>query len=190
MINLSIFASGAGTNAENIIKYFDSDNEIKIKSVFCNRPDAYVIKRAEKLGIPVHMFDTKEPDWEKNVLKILKSESVDYLILAGFLKRIPPLIIEAFPERILNIHPALLPAYGGKGMYGERVHKAVIEAGESISGISIHLINEEYDRGNVIFRAQCGITPEDTPETLANKIHDLEKRHFPEQIKNYIESKR
>ena len=183
MINLAIFASGSGTNAENITKYFQTHPHISVGKIFANRPNAYVLKRAEKLEVPATVFN-KEAFKDRTFLK--KLEGIDYIILAGFLWLIPPYLLEAFPNKIINIHPALLPKFGGKGMYGDRVHQAVLDAGEKESGITIHLVNEKYDEGEVLFQEKCQVDPQDTPETLARKIHALEHECFPKVIEEYV----
>jgi phosphoribosylglycinamide formyltransferase 1 len=183
MINLSIFASGSGSNAENIGNYFLHHSHIQVSQILSNRTDAFVLERAKKLNIPSSTF-TRLEFKESGFLE--KLEKADYIILAGFLWLIPNYLIKAFPEKIINIHPALLPKYGGKGMYGDHVHKAVIDAGEKESGITIHLVNEEYDKGQILFQAKCEVTADDTPESLAKKIHELEQEHFPKAIEEYI----
>lgn len=182
-MNLAILASGSGTNAENIIKYFSKHSAIQVKEVLSNKKEAYVHNRAKNLGIPSSAF-SKSDFRDSSFLERLAN--VDYIILAGFLWLIPEYLINAFPNRIINIHPALLPKFGGKGMYGHHVHTAVIEAGERESGITIHLVNEEYDRGEVLFQAKCEIENGETAESLAKKIHQLEYDHFPKVIMNYI----
>lgn len=182
---LAIFASGSGSNAENIISYFSTHENIKVEKVFSNNPHAGVHERAKRLGIPSVTF------LKKDFLQPMFSDAlahVDYIILAGFLWMIPEHIIQAFPNRIINIHPSLLPKYGGKGMYGSHVHHAVIDSGEHESGITIHLVNEEYDKGRVLFQAKCEVVPTDTAMSLAEKIHDLEYAHFPKAIESYIVS--
>lgn len=182
-MKLAIFASGSGTNAENIVKYFQNDERVKISRIFTNRPDAFVLERAKSLEIPASVFSREE---FRNPAFLEKLKNIDYIILAGFLWLIPEYLIEAFPNKILNIHPALLPKFGGKGMYGDKVHEAVISSAESESGITIHLVNEEYDKGKILFQAKCDIETNDTPESLASKIHELEYAHFPRIIEEYI----
>ena len=186
MKKIAIFASGSGSNAENIINYFKNDTENVVKIVFCNKPDAYVLERARKYNIPASVFTREEFRDPGKLLQQLKEEEIDYIILAGFLWLMPACITSAYPDRIINIHPALLPAYGGKGMYGHHVHEAVIAAGEKESGITIHYVNEHYDEGTPIFQARCQVDPTDTPDTLAAKIHELEYRYFPEIIEQTI----
>ncbi len=184
-VNLAILASGSGSNAENIVRYFEGDPRIMVNAILSNKQNAFVLERAKKLNIPSSTFNKDEFN-EASFIK--KLENIDYIILAGFLWLIPKHIINSFPNRIINIHPALLPKYGGKGMYGDNVHKAVIEAGEKESGITIHLVNEEYDKGKVLHQSKCSVESGDTPEDLAKKIHELEHRHFPRVIEEYIQS--
>lgn len=186
MKKIAIFASGSGSNAENIIRFFANNPEISVNSIFCNVPGAYVLERAKKYGIPAYIFNREEMKNPEEVLRLLQEQEIDFIVLAGFLWLMPPCITAAYPNRILNIHPALLPDYGGKGMYGDRVHRAVIDAGEKESGITIHYVNEHYDEGAPIFQARCPVTAEDTPETLAAKVHALEYEHFPRVIEKVI----
>ncbi|MFV0587247.1 phosphoribosylglycinamide formyltransferase [Bacteroides reticulotermitis] len=177
--NIAIFASGSGTNAENIIRYFQGNDSVSISLVLSNKRDAYVLERAERLQVPGCVF-LKE-DWitGDKVLAILQEYGIDFIVLAGFLIRVPDLLLHAYPNKIINIHPALLPKFGGKGMYGDRVHQAVIAAEEKESGITIHYINEHYDEGDVIFQAACPVLPSDTPDDVAKKVHVLEYTHYP-----------
>ncbi len=184
-----IFASGNGTNAENIIKYFSGRNDIVVDSVFTNNPKAKVIERAKKLNTEVIVFDLKDLYETGEVLRLLKEKSPDLIVLAGFLKKIPPEIVRAFKDRIINIHPALLPKYGGKGMYGMNVHRAVIKNKEKKSGITIHLVDEEYDHGRILIRREIDVLPEDTPESLAEKIHELEYENYPLVIELFLDGK-
>ncbi len=184
---IAIFASGSGSNAENIVNFFKDSTEVKIVQVFTNKKDAYVIERSKKLGIPYTIF-SREDFYESNrVLNKLSELKCDLIVLAGFLWLVPPSLIEKYPNRIINIHPALLPKYGGKGMFGDNVHKAVVENRESLSGITIHYVNEHYDEGGVIFQATCNIEPNDTFEDVAKKVHALEYKHFPKTIHDIIE---
>ena len=183
---IAIFASGSGTNAENIVRYFSGSKTIQIALILTNKPDAFVIERGKNLGIPVIVFNKDDFYQNSRVLNILKTENIDWVILAGFLWLIPQTITHAFENKIVNIHPALLPDFGGKGMYGDNVHKKVIESGRTESGITIHFVNEKYDEGNIIFQAKCNITKEDTYESLAKKIHLLEYEYFPKVIENII----
>lgn len=183
---IAVFASGSGSNAQRIAEYFSGTDMLAISAIYCNNPDAYVLERAKILGIPSVLFN-RDSFYNSNAILVdLKRRKTDWIILAGFLWLIPESILKAFPQRIINIHPALLPAYGGKGMYGMKVHQAVIASGEPESGITIHYVNEYYDEGNIIFQATCRIQPGDTPEMLAAKIHELEYEHFPVVIEKLI----
>ncbi|MDA3882126.1 MAG: phosphoribosylglycinamide formyltransferase [Bacteroidales bacterium] len=186
MTKIAIFASGSGTNAENIINSF-SGTPLTIISIFCNKKNAGIIDRAKRLSVPCRIFSREEFYDSNAILSELISQQVDYIILAGFLWKIPESLIKAFPNKIINIHPALLPNYGGKGMYGSFVHEAVITNKEKESGITIHLVDEKYDNGTIIFQARCQINPDDTPESLAAKVHELEYMHLPSVIRKYIE---
>jgi len=185
-IRVAILASGSGTNTENIVNYFKDNNNVEIAMIASNKPDAYVLERAKKLGVPYYHF-TNEELKEGMVANQLILKRIDFVVLAGFLQKIPSGLIQVFPNRIINVHPALLPNYGGKGMYGDKVHQAVIEKGDKQSGISIHYVNENYDEGAIIFQAKCDVTENDTPESLAKKIHELEYQHFPKVIEEVIE---
>ncbi len=185
-VNIAILASGSGTNAENIIRYFKQHDTIKISLVISNKQDAYVLQRAANLQVDAITISAKEWKDEKMVTAILDKYKIDFLVLAGYLLLIPAWLVKRYADNILNIHPALLPAYGGKGMYGDHVHKAVIEAGEKESGITIHYVNEHFDQGDAIFQAKCPVFSADTPKTLATRIHALEYRHFPEVIEKVI----
>jgi phosphoribosylglycinamide formyltransferase-1 len=187
MRRLAIFASGSGTNAENIIRYFQNKPQIKVSCICTNRADAYVAERVRPYNIPVLVFSRQDFYESEKILDYLKENKIDWIILAGFLWLIPANLIDRFPSRIINIHPALLPKYGGKGMYGASVHKAVIENQEKQSGITIHFVNKEYDKGNIIFQAACDIDPADTSDTLASRVHALEYEHFPRVIEKVIE---
>lgn len=186
MKNLVIFASGSGSNAENIIQYFAQKPEFCVKKIYCNVPDAYVLERAKKYQIPTVVFNREELRNPEKVLRQLQQEKTDFIILAGFLWLLPDCITTTYPNRIVNIHPALLPAYGGKGMYGHHVHEAVIAAGEKESGITIHYVNNHYDKGTTIFQAKCPVLPGDTPDTLAARVHELEYQHFPRVIEETV----
>ncbi|MFH0866117.1 MAG: phosphoribosylglycinamide formyltransferase [Bacteroidota bacterium] len=178
-MNIALFASGSGTNAQRIIEYFSGNTDIKVAAVLSNKNDAYVLQRAQKLNVPSFVFSAKELKETDIVEQKLEEYKIDFIVLAGFLLMVPPSLIKKFHDKIINIHPALLPKYGGKGMYGEHVHKAVITAGEKESGISIHYVNENYDEGNIIFQARCEVLKNDTPETLASRIHELEHKYYP-----------
>jgi phosphoribosylglycinamide formyltransferase 1 len=183
-----ILASGSGTNAGAIARYFENRSDVQVALILSNRKDAYVLERARNLNIPSLCFSRADFYETGLVLNRLKSEEPALIILAGFLWLLPGNIIQNFPNRIINIHPALLPKYGGKGMYGAKVHEAVLAAGEKESGISIHYVNEQYDEGDIIFQARCPVLPDDTPETLALRIHALEHRHYPEVIEKLLAS--
>ena len=187
MKNIAIFASGSGSNAERIVEYFADSGRINVKLFLCNNPEAGVIQRAERLRIPLVMFD--RPAFKSGeVVKILQKNQIDWVILAGFLWLVPKNMVEAFPNKIINIHPALLPKYGGKGMYGHFVHEAVVENKEAESGITIHFVNEHYDEGGVIFQASFPVLPTDSPEDVARKGQVLEHKYFPEVIDRVISS--
>jgi len=228
MKRVAIFASGSGSNAQNLIHYYHvchPEKDVKISLIVANRPDAYVLERARLLNVPALVFsreefypqielpiaevsDTKSPVAESPVtespvtelpvaelpiaelpyplLNALSAHKIDYIILAGFLWLIPQYLIDAFPGRIVNIHPALLPAYGGKGMYGMNVHRAVVANGEAESGITIHLVDNQYDHGSPLFQARCRVDVGETPESLSEKIHLLEQEHFPKVIDKWI----
>ena len=188
MNNIAVFASGNGSNAENIILHFNGGNVAEVKLVICNKETAPVVQKARNLGVPAMVLSREELTLEHpgKLLEILIQNSIDTIILAGYLLMIPQAITERYCGRIINIHPALLPKFGGKGMYGMNVHKAVIEAGEKESGITIHLADAVYDSGKILFQAACPVSPEDTPESLAAKVHALEKEHFPAVIEKYI----
>ena len=186
MVSIGILASGSGTNAEKIMEHFEGSDIARVVLVASDNPGAGVLDRARRRGVPTAVFSRAEFAAGDAPLAALHGAGVDYLVLAGFLRLVPINIIEAFPGRIVNIHPALLPAYGGRGMYGARVHEAVVAAGETRSGITIHRVNERYDEGAIIAQFSCPVTPDDTPDTLAGKIHALEHRHFPEVIEQDI----
>lgn len=182
MINIAIFASGSGSNAENITNYFKERKDVSIRLIISNKKDAYVHQRAVRMGIDSVTFSKNSFENTDEVLNCLEKNEIDFIVLAGFLLKVPQNIIEAYPQKIVNVHPALLPKFGGKGMYGDNVHKAVVAAGELESGITIHYINENYDEGNVIYQAKCDVLPVDTYEDVAEKVHQLEYLHFPEII--------
>ncbi len=186
MRNIAIFASGTGTNAENIIKYFSNKNTAKVCLVLSNKQQAPVLKRAEAHNIPSIFFEQKDFYINGTVLRRLESYKTDFIVLAGFLLLVPPYIIEQYNHRIINIHPALLPAYGGKGMYGEVVHKAVLANHDRESGITIHYVNNLYDKGDIIFQARCNVDPDDSVHSLAEKVHALEYIHYPRVIEEII----
>lgn len=186
MKNIAIFASGSGTNTQNIIEYFVYKNYAKIKIVISNKQNAFVLKRAESFNIESLYIPRNNFVDNDFVLNILKEKKIDLIVLAGFLYLIPPSITRAYKYKIINIHPALLPLYGGKGMYGMNVHKAVKNNNEKYSGITIHYVNEKYDEGEIIFQAKCKLSERDTAESIAEKIHKLEYKYFPKIIDDLI----
>ena len=185
MKRIVIFASGSGTNAENIIKYFQSTKTAIVTHVLSNNEHAKVFNRCERLKIEASLFDRESFTKDDTVLNFLQVEA-DIIVLAGFLWRIPAKIVTAFPNKIINIHPALLPKYGGKGMYGMNVHRAVKENNEVETGITIHYVNENYDEGAIIFQAKTSLTSNDSSDNIAEKIHVLEQKHFPKVIEDVI----
>jgi phosphoribosylglycinamide formyltransferase-1 len=188
MKKIVVFASGSGTNAENIIKYFNDNRPATVVAVFTNNPKAKVIERAHNLKVPNEIF-SKTEFYESKFLQKLIFYKPDLIVLAGFLLKMPESIVETFSNKIINIHPALLPNYGGKGMYGMNVHRAVVENKEKETGITIHYVNENYDEGNIIFQKKVDLSITDTPEVVAEKIHELEQKYFPEIIEKIITSK-
>ncbi|HXB33194.1 MAG TPA: phosphoribosylglycinamide formyltransferase [Puia sp.] len=186
MNRLAIFSSGAGSNADRIIRYFQGHASISVQLIVCNNPHAGVLNIASAAGIPILLIEKEEFFRGSAYVPELQARGIDFIVLAGFLWKIPAKLIQAYRHRIVNIHPALLPKYGGKGMYGHHVHEAVIAAGEKESGISIHYVDELYDHGQVIFHAKVSVEPEDTPETLARKVQSLEHTHFPRVIEEAV----
>lgn len=185
MKRIVIFASGSGSNAENIISYFKESKNIVVTHVLSNNKKAKVFERCKRLNIQASWFKKDSLFKDDTILNFLLAEA-DFVVLAGFLLRIPAKIVDAFPNKIINIHPALLPKYGGKGMYGMNIHRAVKESNEKETGITIHYVNENYDDGAIIFQAKTAIIPEDSPESIADKIHDLEYKHFPKIIETVL----
>ena len=183
---IAVFASGSGTNAEKIIEYFQNHESIEISLILSNNPKAFVLQRAENHKIPHFIFTRKMFYKEKIVDEVLKLNRIDFVVLAGFMWLIPERFINTFKNKMVNIHPALLPKYGGKGMYGSFVHEAVVNNKERETGITIHWVNEEYDGGNIIFQAKCKVEPSDTAEDVANKVHKLEYEHYPQVIEKAI----
>jgi phosphoribosylglycinamide formyltransferase-1 len=184
--NIAILASGSGSNAENIIHYFEKSNLIKISLVISNKKNAYVLERARRLNVLSAIVPKSNWETGATVMTLLQQHQIDFIVLAGFLLRVPDMLLRAYPDKIINIHPALLPKFGGKEMYGDNVHKAVVAAGEKESGITIHYVNEHYDEGKIIFQAKCEVSPEDSPEDVAKKVHVLEYNHFPGIIEKII----
>jgi len=190
MKNIAVFASGSGSNAENLMRYFNvshPEKQIRIGLVVANRPDAYVLERAGRMNVSCFITDHDAfYNHPSSLLQALSDYRIDYIVLAGFLWLIPPYIVEAYPNRVVNIHPALLPAYGGKGMYGIHVHRAVIAHGEKESGITIHVVDEQYDHGSVLFQVRCRVDVGETPDSLAQKIHLLEQEYLPKTVDDWI----
>ena len=186
MKHISLLASGNGTNAENIIRYFSNDKNAQVTLVLSNKPQAKVLERAAALGVDAFFFDRTQFYETGEVLMMLRRRETDLVVLAGFLWLVPDDVIDAFRGRIVNIHPALLPRFGGRGMYGDRVHRAVLDAGCSESGITIHYVNEHYDSGDIIFQARCPVLPGDDVESLASRVHALEYEHYPRVIGEMI----
>jgi phosphoribosylglycinamide formyltransferase-1 len=186
MKKIAIFASGSGTNAENIALHFKDHKYIKVALILSNKEEAYVLKRAEKLGIPSVTFSRDDLYRYNNVKNLLLNKGIDFIVLAGFLWLVPNDLVRSYPNRIINIHPALLPQYGGKGMYGDRVHRAVYENGEKQSGITIHYVNENYDEGQIIHQAKFSIETGDGPREIAQKAHELEYKEYPRVIEQLL----
>ncbi len=185
-MNIAIFASGSGSNAENITHYFERKHIDNVTLILTNNPEAGVIGRARKLQVPVFVFN-KEQLESGLILQVLEQQQIDFIVLAGFLKKIPVSITQAYNKRIINIHPALLPKYGGKGMYGQRVHQAVKDAQEEETGITIHYVNENYDEGDIIFQVKEKIRPRDSVADIERKVHRLEYMYFPEVIEDLLD---
>ncbi|MBL6663317.1 MAG: phosphoribosylglycinamide formyltransferase [Flavobacteriales bacterium] len=183
---IAILVSGTGTNAVNIIEYFEKNSVADVVLVISNKTDALAIEKVQNKGVKTVVFNNESFKKNGTVLDYLRSQSIDFIVLAGFLMKVPNDIIHAYPNKIVNLHPSLLPKYGGKGMYGKHVHRAVIEAQESESGISIHFVNEEYDEGAIIFQAKVSVEKGDSVEVLAQKIQQLEHRFFPKVIEQVI----
>ena len=181
---IAVFASGSGSNAENIIRHFKNHPNIRVDSVWSNKKDAFALQRAQNLGVESRYFTREEFSGSDKMIVELRKRKVDLVVLAGFLWLVPPEFVDAFT--IINIHPALLPKYGGKGMYGSFVHESVVRNKEKESGITIHLVNKEYDKGEHLLQMKCPVFPEDTPETLAAKIHELEYKYFPQAIEDFL----
>ena len=183
---IAILASGSGSNAENIANYFKGSDYAEVSFIIANNPDAYVIERAKRLDIEYAVVTKAQFMEADSIIDMLKERDIDFVVLAGFLLLVPAKLIQTYPGRIVNIHPALLPKHGGKGMYGDRVHKAVVESGDTESGITIHLIDEQYDKGTTFFQAKCPVLPTDTPDDVATKVHALEYEHFPHVIEEIL----
>ena len=186
LTHIAIFVSGSGSNCENLIRHFEHSDVAQCTLVVSNKPDAYALVRAEKMGVPTAVVTKEELNNPEVMLPLLQKYNIDFIVLAGFLPLIPLYLVNAFPRCIINLHPALLPKYGGKGMYGSHVHEAVVAAGEKESGISIHYVNENLDEGQVIFQAKCKVLPTDTPDDVAHNGHELEYQYFPQVIAQVI----
>ena len=186
MKNLAIFASGSGTNAENLIRYFNQKECGRVVLVVSNKADAPVLERASRLGVPTVVCTRTELAETDHIPTLLHERKVDFVVLAGFLLRIPDNLLQAYPGRIVNIHPALLPKFGGKGMYGDKVHEAVVAAGETTTGITIHAVDAHYDEGDVLFQASCPVLPSDTPQEVAQKVHALEYKYYPVVVEQLL----
>lgn len=187
MHTLAVFASGAGSNTQKIIAYFTNHPRIRTGLVVCNKPGAGVLRIAEQAGISVLLLEKEKFFSFTSYVHELKEKGISFIVLAGFLWKIPTVLVDAYPRRIINIHPALLPAYGGKGMYGSAVHEAVLKAGDTESGITIHYVDDQYDHGEPILQVRCPVEQSDTPETLAAKIHELEHYYYPRVIEKCLE---
>lgn len=185
-IALAIFASGAGSNAQKLIDHFKDSDVARVALIVCNKPGAGVLTIAQKENIPTLLIEKESFFRGHAYLPQLKEAGVGFIILAGFLWKIPQALIDAYPRRIVNIHPALLPKFGGKGMYGQYVHEAVLQAGETESGITIHYVDEHYDNGDIIFQTACPVLEGDTPETIAARIHELEHLHYPRVVEELL----
>ncbi len=187
--HIAIFASGTGSNAKKIVEHFKHNRNITVNLIVSNKADAPVLAMAREHGIPTLVIEWQEFYETEDILKIFNKFSIGFVVLAGFLWLVPTYLVRAFEKRMVNIHPALLPKYGGKGMYGMRVHEAVKKAGDTETGITIHYVNEQYDDGDIVFQAKCPVRPEDSPEDIAQNIHRLEHRHFPEVIEKLLSEK-
>lgn len=186
MVNIAIFASGNGSNCENIIRYFDQSDQVTIALVLCNKVDAPVLERSRRWHVPTVVVPRAEFNDEKTLLPLLQQYGIKFIVLAGFLLMIPSFLIEAYPRAIINIHPSLLPKFGGKGMYGHHVHEAVWAAHEKETGMTIHWVNEQCDGGDIIAQYLVALTPDDTPETIAAKEHALEMEYYPQVIERML----
>lgn len=186
MRKLAIFISGSGSNAENIIQHFSTNKDIEVSMILSNRADAYGLERAKKHKIPSFVFSNKEFSEGEKILQLLNKNAIDFVVLAGFLCFVPEALTRQYDKHMVNIHPSLLPKYGGKGMYGGKVHQAVVENNEKESGITIHYINERFDEGEIVFQAKCEVLPTDTAEDVERKVRALEIEHFPKVIENLL----
>ena len=185
MVRIAILASGSGTNAQQLMEHFSASALAEIALIGCDKPEAGVVERAWRMGVPTYLFDGAALR-QGELQGELERAGIGLVVLAGFLRLIPVAMVQAWPDRIINIHPSLLPRHGGKGMYGHRVHEAVLAAGDQESGITIHLVNERYDEGRTLFQARCPVLPGDTPDSLAQRIHGLEHAHYPAVVEQYL----
>ncbi len=185
-VKMAVFASGNGSNAENLARYFAAGTTARVSLIVTNRRQAFVLERAGRLGVPAVYISKEEWGDGNRVLEVLRGHGIRFIVLAGFLLRVPPLLLQAYPQRIVNIHPSLLPKHGGKGMYGDRVHEAVVAAGDSESGITIHYVNERYDEGAPIAQFRCPVLPGDTAADVAAKVHALEYEHYPQVVEQLL----
>ncbi|EAY27282.1 phosphoribosylglycinamide formyltransferase [Microscilla marina] len=188
MKNIAIFASGTGSNAQKIIEHFEDSSLAKVSLVVSNKPQAKVLDKAQSFGVPTQVINRQSFYQSNEVVDLLKQHQIDLIVLAGFLWLVPQNLIEVFPQRVINIHPALLPKHGGKGMYGMKVHQAVVANKETKTGITIHYVNEHYDEGKAIFQKSCPVAPEDTPEVVAKKVQLLEHEHFPKVVEELVKN--
>lgn len=186
MKNIAILVSGSGTNCENIIRYFQDSNQVSVSLVISSRADAYALVRASKLGVPTQVMSKSEFSDESLLMPLLRQYQVDFIVLAGFLLMVPDFLLSAYPQKIVNIHPSLLPKYGGKGMWGHHVHEAVKAAGDTETGITIHWVSEICDGGEIIAQYHTPLTPDDTPDDIAAKVHMLEQQYYPKVIEEII----
>lgn len=186
MKKIAILASGNGTNAEQMVHHFENHPKATVALILTNRQQAYVLERAKRLGVPAFYFNKEQWSEGHEVLALLRQYEIDFVVLAGFLAYVPQVVLSYYNQRMVNIHPSLLPKFGGKGMYGDRVHEAVIEAGEKESGITIHYTNEHYDEGTIICQERCPVMPDDTPESLAIRVHQLEYKYYPMVVERLV----
>lgn len=188
-VNIAVFASGSGSNAEEIFRYFQDHSQIRVSLLVVNRKEAGVTLRAARYGIPTVYFPKKKMEERHHLLSILEMNQITFIALAGYLLKIPPYLIRRYPNRIVNIHPSLLPKHGGPGMYGIHVHKSVLASGDNRSGVTIHVVNEQYDDGEILIQDSCEVQPEDTPEQLASRVLKLEHKHYAQVIEWYIQKR-
>ncbi|MCU0418265.1 MAG: phosphoribosylglycinamide formyltransferase [Cyclobacteriaceae bacterium] len=186
MYQLAVLASGNGTNAEALFNHFKNHARVRVAALLSNNPDAFALQRARNHGIETFVFDKKQFRESDDVVMWLRERGITHLVLAGFLWLVPPRLIRAYPHRIVNIHPALLPKFGGKGMYGKYVHEAVKKSGDDTTGITIHLVDEQYDEGRILFQATCPVQATDTAEEMAGRIHQLEHAHYPSVVERWV----